>query len=64
MKFGDLVAVVTTDWETTFQEKIGLIVSAEEERMYGLMCEVLLEGSVFSIHEREARVIRSYDESR
>lgn len=60
LKFGDLVAVITTDWETTMQEKIGLIVYVEEEYIHGVMCNVLIEGQIFSIHEREARVVRSF----
>lgn len=64
LKFGDLVAVVTTDWETSMHEKVGLIVSVDDEYMNGVMCTVLLEGELFSIHEREARVVRSCDEDR
>lgn len=58
MKLGDLVAVVSSDWEVAFKEKLALVVSIDDEYMGGLMCTVLLDGEMFSVHENEARVLR------
>lgn len=61
MKMGDLVAVISSDYEFVFKEKLALVVSVDEEYMGGLMCTVLLDGEMFSVHENEARILRAIE---